>query len=262
MSNLTWAQAFPGGVTDRRVQHAMLRDAAGRCALLRLRDGALLWRSTEALRPLLLDDELALGLALGPPRLVAWSLQGDERWRSPVLPWPDWATKPTELNRASDLHAGWIDGDAFVSWQLRAARGGGAGRGPGYAPAASCEGAVRLRRDGGALIDMTAAQTAALADGDVGADADATAAGDAQATASDDPRVLAQRVLAGTRYTLMQLADGGRLRTAVVAEDAGAQAAHQAGKAFPPLQNPGASDARWTCWLDDIEPRQAPPLRP
>lgn len=252
MSNLTWAQAFPGGVTDRRVQHALVRDAAGRCALLRLSDGALLWRSTEALRPLLLDDELALSLAFAPPRLVTWSLQGDERWRSPVLPWPAWALKCAELNHASDLRAGWIDGDAFVSWHLRAARGGGAGRGPGFAAAASCEGAVRLRRDSGVLIELTAAQTAAQTAALTDGAADAGA--DAQAIASDDPRVLGQRVLGGTRYTLMQHADGGRLRTAVVAEDAG--------HAHSPHHNPGAGDARWTCWLDDIEPRQAPPPRP
>ena len=238
MSNLTWAQAFPGGVTDRALHHALLRDAAGRCALLRLRDGALLWRSTEALRPLLLDDELALGLALAPPRVVAWSLRGDERWRSPVLPWPDWAKKPTELNRASDLHAGWIDGDAFVSWYLRAARGGGAGRGPGFAPASSCQAAVRLGRDSGAWAEA-AVQVP---------DADAAA----QDSASDDPSVLAQRVLGGVRYALVRLDQGtgshASMRIALTA--------------MPALDHPGAGDARWTCWLDDIEPRQAPPLRP
>jgi len=68
MSDPVWSRPFPGGVADASGRHALLRDAAGRCALLRLSDGQLLWRSAEPLRPLLVDDRLAVALAMAPPR--------------------------------------------------------------------------------------------------------------------------------------------------------------------------------------------------
>ena len=257
MSNLIWPQAFPGGVTDRLGRHALIRDASGHCALLRLADGALLWRSAEPARPLLLDDSLAIGLQMAPPRVVAWSLQGDVRWQSPVLPWPGWATRPAGLNSASDLHAGWLDGDALISWRLRAPRGGGAGRGPTFAPPTMDAGAVCLQRDTGALSEVTdwvqpPEEESQVNDAVVG---------------SDDPRVLAQRVLAGIQYTLLLHQEGGQSRTALVAHDAqppglAGRRQIQAGPAGHDPNNPGAGDARWTCWLDGFEPRRPPPHRP
>ena len=243
MSTLIWSPSFPGGVSDRLGRHALIRDTSGSCALLRLADGALLWRSDESARPVLLDDGLAIGLLMAPSRVVAWSLQGDECWRSPVLPWPGWAAKLAELNPASDLHAGWIDGDIFISWQLRAPRSGGASRGPGHSPPTAAAGAVRLQRSTGSLSEAPAVEPQPAA-----------AAG---AEASTDPRVLAQRTLAGIRYALELHDDGGRSRTALIAHDA-----KQPGTAGADHDNPGAGDARWTCWLDGFEPRRPPPHRP
>ena len=259
MNKLIWAQAFPAGVADRAGRHALLADAAGRCALLRLADGELLWRSADVARPLLVDDEVAIALTLAPPRVRAWSLQGAELWRSATLPWPEWALMQPRLNSASDLHAGWIDGDVYISWQLRATRTGGAGRGPAYAPAASSAAAVRLCRASGAWVEAPQQMP----------DADAPD----QGSASDDPAVLAQREIGGVRYALVRQAEGAgagsasgggtRMRTAVKALKAAKTLTAQTEQpATPPVDHLGAGDARWTCWLDDIEPRRPPPHRP
>jgi hypothetical protein len=231
MSDPIWARPFPGGVVDTSGRYALLRDAAGRCVALRLTDGRLLWRSTESLRPLLVDDHIAVGLAMTPPRVVALSLQGGERWRSVVLPWPEWALQEPELNSASDLNAAWIDGDVLLRWQLRAQRGGGAGRGPTHQPPPVCDSAARLGRNSGVL---QVPYTSPLPSFD-----------EAAGTTSDDTHVLAQTVLAGVRYALVQHDDGALLRTALVAQDKN-----------------GAGGTRWSCMLDEVERQRPPPHRP
>jgi len=229
MSDPVWSRPFPGGVADASGRHALLRDAAGRCALLRLSDGQLLWRSTEPLRPLLVDDELAVALAMAPPRVVALALEGGERWRSAALPWPEWTADEPELGHASDLHAAWMSGDVLLRWQLRRPRGGGAGRAVKIMPAPV--GSCRIDRASGSLqaIDPPPAPTFDAVPTD----------------ASADPDVLAQSVHAGVRYALVRRADGGVVRTALQAYDPS-----------------GQGDARWTCALDEFERKRPPPHRP
>jgi hypothetical protein len=229
MSEPIWSQRFPGGVADASGRHALLRDAAGRCALLRLADGQLLWRSTEPLRPLLVDDELAVALAMAPPRVMALSLQGGERWRSEALPWPEWIADEPELGSTSDLHAAWMDGDVLLRWQLRRPRGGGAGRAAKVVPASV--GACRIDRASGSLQAIDPPPVPSLEAAPV--------------AASADPDVLAQSVHAGARYALVRRGHGAVLRTALHAYDLS-----------------GQGDARWTCALDEIERKRPPPHRP
>lgn len=229
MSEPIWSRPFPGGVVDPAGRRALLRDAAGRCALLRLADGQLLWRSAESLRPLLVDEQMAVALAMVPPRVVALSLDGGERWRSAALPWPEWTADAPELGSTSDLHAAWMEGDVLLRWQLRRPRGGGAGRALKIMPASV--GACRIDRASGTL---QAIDPPALPIPDV-----------VPAAASADPDVLAQSVHADVRYALVRKGDGGVLRTALQAYDAS-----------------GEGSARWTCALDEIERKRPPPHRP
>lgn len=229
MRDPDWAHPFPAGVADAAGRHALIADGAGHGLVVRLADGQRLWRGSEPVQPLLIDHELAIMLVLAPPRILARTLQGHERWCSPPLPWPAWAAQWPQLNAASDLRAAWLDGDVVLSWRLRAPRGGGAGR-DGKPPSPS-EGGCRLRRDSGAVQVLDSAPWPP----------------DRQAgpSASEDPAVLAQQLLAGKRYALVQRLDGGRLHSALQAHD---------------LDD--AQEPDWTCPIDDIEPEPARPPRP
>ena len=222
MSQTVWAQAFPGGVADAEVQHALWRDHHGHLVALRLADGRLLWRSAQPLVPLLLGHGLAFGLALAPARVVALVLKGDsagsERWRSEPLPWPDWAARLDAAASAMDLHAGWLDERIVLRWQLRLAYKGGAAPGPSRAKSVAAV--------GGCLLDVA---SGALDKAAAGSDsADPVAAPDAKPRPavhrpSEDPHVLARQVLGGVQYSLLQRAvpgaQGDTLHTTLAAHD-------------------------------------------
>ena len=232
MSEPIWAQPFPAGVTDAGLRHALLRDATGRIVALRLSDGQLLWRSAEAMLPLLLDDELAVALAMAPPRAVALSLQGpaagSQGWTSGTLAWPAWAQRAATPNAVSEFHAAWIDGDVLLHWRLRAQTLGGASRGlPRPDPT---EGACTIERATGIVHAL---DTWPRPPDDEGVD-----------TSSADPAVLAQRALADVRYRLLQQLDGERLRTSLTAQHA------------------TRGEPLWSCPLDDVPRPRAPARRP
>lgn len=237
MSQPIWAQAFPGGVADTELQHALWRDRSGKLVALRLADGHLLWRSTEALWPLLLGHGLALGLALAaapaPPRVVALALDeaGAERWRSEPLPLP----LPLPLHGpagASDLkvQAGWLDGRIVLRWFVQPVYRGGAAPGPARAKPAAATGSCLLDAASGTLNPAPAGLGSAKPE-------------PALQQPSDDPQVLAQQVLGGVRYSLKQSplpgAQNDTLHTALIAHDL-------------------ARDRDlWQCTLDEA-PRKAP----
>ena len=226
MSQPAWAQAFPGGVADAELQHALWRDRGGKLVALRLADGQLLWRSAQPLVPLLLGHGLALGLALSPPRVVALTLEGAaagaERWCSDALPWPEWALQLAAPSAAMDVQAGWLDAAALLRWHLRPVYSGGAAPGPAQAKAAAAV--------GGCLLDLEAGQLRrAPADAVNAVGADAAAAAQAAApsqTPSADPTVLARQVLGGVQYSLQQSVQqkppanvAGLVQTTLIAHD-------------------------------------------
>ena len=225
MSQPVWAQAFPGGVADAELQHALWRDGSGHLVALRLADGQLLWRSAQPLVPLLLGHGLALGLALAPARVVALALAGnaagDKRWCSDTLPWPDWALRLDALPAATDLQAAWLDEDIALHWHLRPAYAGGAVPGPLRAKAVAAMAAV-----GSCLLDAAAGTLRAAPAG-----LDNGGPGPVAQEPCSDPGVIAQSVLGGVRYRLQQQpsrqapprqpskAAGDTLHTALVAHD-------------------------------------------
>ena len=238
MSQPIWAQAFPGGVADAELQHALWRDRSGKLVALRLADGQLLWRSAQPLWPLLLGQGLALGLALAPARVVALALlggaAGTQRWCSQTLPWPEWAARLQAPTSAMDLQAGWWDGSAVLRWFLRPVYAGGAAPGPSRAKAAAAVGSCLLDAASGVLSPAPAGFDAVTE----------SAAPQASSHApSEDPAVLARQVLGGVQYSLQQHAPadapGGTLHTALVAHDL------------------ARGHELWRCALDEA-PRKAP----
>lgn len=214
MSLPVWAQPFPGGVADAKLQYALLRSARGQLIALRLADGQVLWRSAEPLRPLLLGDGLALGLTTATSRVVALGLQGEdagsERWRSDALPWSDDAALAPG-NAASSLDAAWLDGRILLRWQLRPLYAGGAAPDPSRDRPATNVGSCTLNASTGALQG---------APEDVDADANGPAAQAPPPLPSADPALLAQGRLGGLTYRLQRqpLADG-KVQIALIAHD-------------------------------------------
>ena len=217
MSQPAWAQAFPGGVADSRLQHALVRGASGHLLAVRLADGQLLWRSAEVLQPLLLGHGLALGLmfdrplgtplgtpvgtAAASPSVVALALDeaGTARWRSAPLPWPAWALQGDKSAALRALHAGWLAGHIVLRWSLQPLYRGGAAPGLSKAKAAAAEGSCWLDLASGALHS-------APADAARGAEPPEPSA---TQESSDDPCVTAQQTLGGVRYCLRQTQPAG-----------------------------------------------------
>ena len=250
MSQPVWAQAFPGGVADATLQHALWRDRSGRLVAVRLADGLLLWRSAQPLMssvssvplvPLLLGHGLALGLALAPARVVALALAGDaagaERWRSDPLPWPEWAARLEAPSAAMAVQAGWLDGGIVLRWHLRPVYGGGAAPGPARAKAAAV-GSCLLDAADGTLHEAPAGLASASSE----ALLQALAQAPSQAP-SEDPTVFARQVLGGVQYSVQQqqpsTATGDTLHTALIAFDL------------------ARGQELWRCALDEA-PRKAP----
>ena len=250
MSQPVWAQAFPGGVADATLQHALWRDRSGRLVAVRLADGLLLWRSAQPLMssvssvplvPLLLGHGLALGLALAPARVVALALAGDaagaERWRSDPLPWPEWAARLEAPSAAMAVQAGWLDGGIVLRWHLRPVYGGGAAPGPARAKAAAV-GSCLLDAADGTLHEAPAGLASASSE----ALLQALAQAPSQAP-SEDPTVFARQVLGGVQYSVQQqqpsTATGDTLHTALIALDL------------------ARGQELWRCALDEA-PRKAP----
>ena len=212
MSQPAWPQAFPGGVADAELQHALWRDRSGKMVALRLADGQLLWRSAEPLWPLLLGHNIALGLALSPPRVVALALDkaGAERWRSDTLPWPEWASHLDTRSSAMDVHAGWLGQRILLHWHLQPAYTGGAVPGRSRAKPAAAAASCLLDAASGALEPAPVAFDSARPE-------------PAPQEPSDDPQVLAQQQLGGVRYRLLQRvlpgAPGDTLHTVLIAHD-------------------------------------------
>ena len=220
MTAAVWAQAFPGGVADAELQHLLARSASGRVVAVRLADGQVLWRSAEALRPLLLGHGLALGLAPGttstPACVVALALHeaGAQRWRSAPLPWPEWAGQGDAAAASGVLHAGWLADRIVLRWHLQPLYRGGAAPGPSRVKAPAVSGSCLLDMASGALHGALA-------------DAAPVAVPAVPQEPSDDPCVVAQQVLGGVRYSLRQVqvqvqapgAVAGMLRTTLTAHD-------------------------------------------
>ena len=262
MSQPFWAQAFPGGVADATLLHAMWRDRSGRLVAVRLADGLLLWRSAQPLMssvssvplvPLLLGHGLALGLALAPARVVALALAGDaagaERWRSDPLPWPEWAARLEAPSAAMAVQAGWLDDRIVLRWHLRPVYGGGAAPGPARAKAAAV-GSCLLDAADGTLHEAPAGLSSASSEPLLQAPSQASSQWPAQALAqepsqapSDDPTVFARQVLGGVQYSVQQqqpsTATGDTLHTALIALDL------------------ARGQELWRCALDEA-PRKAP----
>ncbi len=247
MSQPVWAQAFPGGVADATLQHALWRDRSGRLVAVRLADGLLLWRSAQPLMssvssvplvPLLLGHGLALGLALAPARVVALALAGDaagaERWRSDPLPWPEWAARLEAPSAAMAVQAGWLDDRIVLRWHLRPVYGGGAAPGPARAKAAAAVGSCLLDAADGTLHEAPAGLASASSEPLLQAPSQAS---------SDDPTVFARQVLGGVQYSVQQqqpsTATGDTLHTALIALDL------------------ARGQELWRCALDEA-PRKAP----
>jgi hypothetical protein len=203
MSAPTWALPFPAGVADAGAAHALVRDAAGHCVELGLADGQVRWRSeSAALLPLLLDGELAIVLALAPPRVTAFALPeaGRVRWVSEALPWPAWAASEPELGASSELRAAWLEGDVLLWWRLHRPFVGGIAR-AGQEPLAA-QGSCRLDRSTGAR------RCAGL---------ETAPPPEAPGLPSGDAEVLAQRALGGIQYRLHARPEGDATLTRISA---------------------------------------------
>lgn len=251
MSQPVWAQAFPGGVADATLQHALWRDRSGQLVAVRLADGLLLWRSAQRLKspepsgssgssavpllPLLVGHGLAFGLALAPPRVVALALTGDaagaERWSSEPLPWPEWASRLEAPSSAIEVQAGWLDDRIVLRWHLRPLYRGGAAPGPARAKPAAAVGSCLLDGADGTLHEAPAGLASALSEPPL-------------QVPSDDPTVFAQQVLGGVQYSLRQqapaTATGVTPHTTLVAVDLARE------------------QELWRCALDAEVPRKAP----
>jgi hypothetical protein len=230
MADALWAAPFPAGVVAPSARYALIRDASGRVLVVGLGDGALLWRSQQSLKPLLIDDELCLGLAMQPPCVWAHALDGAQRWRSALLPWPEWLAREAEAELPStcDLRAAWLgNGAASLWWTLRRPSGGGAGRGPRAADN-GVTGACRFARADGTITLVDAATLRPPEQ--------------TSAEPSNDPQVLAQHRIGSVRYALRQQVDARMVRTTLVAHTE---------------QGPA-----WQRAIDEIEPSRPTPPRP
>ena len=244
MTAAVWAQAFPGGVADVDLQHLLARTTSGHLVAVRLADGQVLWRSAEALRPLLLGHGLALGLALGlspgttsaPVRVVALALHeaGAERWRSAPLPWPEWAAQGDAAAASVGLHAGWLADRILLRWSLQPLYRGGAAPGPSRAKAPSVSGSCLLDMASGALHGAPA-------------DAAPVTVPPVPQEPSDDPCVVAQQVLGGVRYSLRQVQAQEQAPGSVTGTLHTTLTAHDTARGLD----------LWQCLLDDA-PRKAP----
>jgi len=125
--------AFPRGVadSDSGATHACVRDRSGRIVAIALAGGSVLWRSAQALRPLVIarGEVIALRTA-APPVCVALALTdanaGREVWTSDPLPLPAWAELESQ-DPARFWIAIAIGGASLVlRWRARARYAGGA----------------------------------------------------------------------------------------------------------------------------------------
>lgn len=253
MSQPVWAQAFPGGVADSRLQHALVRVASGHLLAVRLADGQLLWRSAEVLQPLLLGQGLALGLMLdrplgtaaAPACVVALALDeaGTARWRSAPLPWPAWALQGDKSAASHALHAGWLADHIVLRWSLQPLYRGGAAPGLSKAKAAAAEGSCWLDLASGALHSEPA-------DAARGAEPPVPPEPTATQESSDDPCVTAQQTLGGVRYCLRQVQPPQ-------APGAVSAAFNTALHTTLTAHDPARGVDLWQCLLDET-PRKAP----
>jgi hypothetical protein len=175
VARIAWPAPFPLGVADADSSLAFCK-ALDDLVVLRLADGAELWRARGDARPLLVGRGLAL--ALDASEVLAFSLEdadrGKLRWRV-SLP-----TSPTEAEAA------WIGDDAAVHWISRERYRGGAH--PGSRAAGGAQ-------TGQCSIDPATGSARPLASWPA---RDATA----QWESSDDPAVLAACVVGGVRFRL------------------------------------------------------------
>lgn len=256
MSQPVWAQAFPGGVADSRLQHALVRGASGHLSAVRLADGQLLWRSAEVLQPLLLGHGLALGLMLdtplgttaASPSVVALALDeaGTARWRSAPLPWPAWALQGDKSAASHALHAGWLADHIVLRWSLQPLYRGGAAPGLSKAKAAAAEGSCWLDLASGAFHSAPAA----AARGAEPPEPTATQ------ESSDDPCVTAQQTLGGVRYCLRQAQPPG-VQPAQALHTPLHTPLHTALHTTLTAHDPARGVDLWQCLLDET-PRKAP----
>lgn len=195
MTEPIWATPFPGGVMDALGERAWLQDAQGHGLALRLADGAVLWRSSERLRPLLADEELLVGLSLQPPRCLAYTVDGQPRWRSAPLPWPAWTLDAPDLGPACDLWAGWLEGQVLLQWRLQPPRRGGA------------------QRAGGVPVESTGACLLRRASGQRKAAPPCLPPPAPEAEPSPDPELLAQRRHGERHYQLHRRPQAGQVHT-------------------------------------------------
>lgn len=176
MARVAWPAPFPLGVADADATLGLCK-ALDDLIVLRLADGAELWRERIDASPLLVGRGLAVALCKG--EVLAYSLEdadrGKLRWRVSL------AATPTEAEAA------WIDDEIAVQWKSRERYRGGAH--PGQRLSASMQsGQCRIQPATGSARPLP--------------DWPAREAGGPQWEASNDPAVLAACVLGGVRYRL------------------------------------------------------------
>jgi hypothetical protein len=234
MSKAVWPQAFPGGVADEAARFALWRDPQGRLVALRLADGQVLWRSPPGLQPVILGHGWAVGAAVSPPHLIAFTLEGPSAgapaWRSAPLPWPEWAAvaDPARVERLLD--AAWLGTRLGLHWSLHQRYTGGAPPDAAHAKNAACSGAC--------VIDPATGDVQPLAAWP------ARPAPHALPEPSDDPRVLGQCRLGDRRYRVVAQEASGLRRTVLEALDA------------------TSGQRLWECLLDESPRRPPRALRP
>jgi len=231
-----WPRPFLDGVADAEGHHAIRRDSRGQLVALNLDEGRVLWRSGLALRPLIVTDALALGLALAPPRVVALPLVGapdapPPAWTSPRLPWPEWAaTDPDGAGVDIALDAAQMGAVIALAWTLRPRYTGGAAPAAGSPRAAPVHGGCGVDLANGRILPPVPLPPRPADEG--------------RTDAVDDPTVLAQQRFGKLTYRLTIVDAGTKVRTVLCALDARQGTLH------------------WECVLDEAPRRRPMPPRP
>jgi hypothetical protein len=148
---LGWSP-FPRGIASLSTSRAFMRDPAGRLLAIDLDTGKILWRTTEAMRPLLAGRDRVVALREVEPRVTSVTVldadDGRQMSTSKPLPLPDWA--PSALDDTADFS---ISAEAaadavLLKWDAQQRYRGGA------APGREVEEAAQRHAEGRARVDL------------------------------------------------------------------------------------------------------------